>query len=401
MPYSTILMDRRNFLKISSALGAIAAPLSSQAKEGSVTEQAQLASTPPVLMSPTDSSISVVWRVNQHTKGYVEYGTSADQLDQRADGDSWGMRPSGDDTIKVKIGNLNAATRYYYRTVTETFKTKDPLVETSQVREFTTLSAHNKTSHFTVWNDTHKHNDTIKALFEKVSPDSEFMLWNGDISNDWNQREDIPNTILNPAGIDFKFPIIPLRGNHDLRGSHAGDLQDFVSSDNDLPWTAFRTGPVAVICLDTGEDKDDDHPYLFGRISCHDMRVAQAKWLESVIQQPEFRDAPYRIVCCHIPLRWIDEETDHGYDWFSKRSRTLWHDSLVKWGTQAIVSGHTHRTALLEGSKEFPYAQIVGGGPKLEQATIITCKADADQLVIHSKLLKGETVHKLTFKPIS
>lgn len=395
------LMDRRNFLKISSALGAVSAPLASQAKVKKSVEPTKLTSSPPVLMAPTDSSISVVWRITRHSKSYVEYGPSADKLDQRADGDSWGMRPSGSDVLKIKLTKLNAGTRYYYRTVTETYDRKSPLVETSEVREFTTLSAASDSCHFTLWNDTHKNNGTIKALFEKTSSDSEFMLWNGDISNDWYQREDIPNSVLTPAGLDLKFPIIPLRGNHDLRGNHAGSFKDFVGSDNDLPWSAFRTGPVAVICLDTGEDKDDDNPYLFGRVSCHDMRVSQAKWLESVIQQPEFRDAPYRIVCCHIPLRWTDEKTDFGYDWFSKRSRILWHDSLVKWGAQAILSGHTHKPALLKASKEFPYAQLVGGGPKLDQATLITCKADAQQLVIHSESLKGETVHKLTLTPLS
>ena len=397
-------MNRRNFLKISSALGAASAPLTALGKEASTSGNEasnKLTSSPPVLMAPTDSSMSVVWRINRHAKGYVEYGTSPDKLDQKADGDTWGLRPSGSDTIKIKLSGLKPATPYYYRAVTETFDRKSPVVETSEIRKFSTLSATSDSCHFTLWNDTHKKNDTIKALFQKTSKDSEFMLWNGDISNDWYQREDIPNSVLTPAGLDLKFPIIPLRGNHDLRGDHAGGFQDFVSSDNDLPWTAFRTGPVAVICLDTGEDKDDDNPYLFGRVSCHDMRVAQAKWLESVLQKPELRDAPYRVVCCHIPLRWTDETTDHGYDWFSKRSRVLWHDSLVKWGAQAIISGHTHRPALMAASKEFPYAQLVGGGPKLEQATLITCKANAQQLVVHSESLKGETVHQLILKPLS
>ena len=53
-------------------------------------------------------------------------------------------------------------------------------------------------------------------------------------------------------------------------------------------------------------------------------------------RRPEFRDAPYRVVFCHIPLRWIDETpADYdagGYDWFSRMSRDAWHDALVELG---------------------------------------------------------------------
>ncbi|MFC4993183.1 metallophosphoesterase [Rubritalea tangerina] len=390
-------MDRRNFIKLSASIGSLtpALTLAEKAQPAS----AKIAASHPVLMAPREDSISAVWRTTTRAKGYVEYGTAPDKLDQRADGDNWGMRPSGDNHLKVKLHHLTPNTTYYFRAVTETFDRKTPTVEHGEVRSFKTLSSNNPSCHFSIWNDTHKKEETLKTLFEKTPKESEFMLWNGDISNDWYQADDIPNSVLCPAGQSFPFPIIPLRGNHDLRGNYAGDFQDFVSSPEDLPWSAFRVGPVALICLDTGEDKDDDHPYLFGRVSCHDMRVAQAKWLEQIIEQPTFKNAPYRLVCCHIPLRWTDETTDKGYDWFSKRSRILWHDSLTKWGAQAIISGHTHRPALIPATETFPYAQLVGGGPQLDRATLISCIADDKKLHLHSQSLTGETIHSLELQP--
>ena len=131
------------------------------------------------------------------------------------------------------------------------------------------------------------------------------------------------------------------------------------------------------------------------------MRREEAEWLAKVIEQPEIKNAPYRVVCCHIPLRWIDEATKHSYDHYSKRSRDLWHESLVKWGTQIVISGHTHRDAQIEANTEFPYAQLVGGGPKMTQARLITGKADAKQLVLTVTDMDKKKTQELNFKPLT
>jgi len=36
-----------------------------------------------------------------------------------------------------------------------------------------------------------------------------------------------------------------------------------------------------------------------------------------------------------------------------------------------VISGHTHRAAVFPPDERKPYAQIVGGGPKPENATLI------------------------------
>ena len=77
------------------------------------------------------------------------------------------------------------------------------------------------------------------------------------------------------------------------------------------------------------------------------LRAEQARWLREITQRPDLRDAPYRVVFCHIPLRWKDESPQDyaasGFDRHSGRSRAAWHDTLVAWKAQVILSGHTHR----------------------------------------------------------
>src|SRR5690606_33294145 len=161
----------------------------------------------------------------------------------------------------------------------------------------------------------------------------------------------------------------------------------------DRPYYAFRNGPVAIIGLNTGEDKPDDHPSFHGRVASQRLREEQAEWLERTIIRPEFANAPFRIVFCHIPLRWLDEPevVDYaggGYDHYARSSRDLWHDALVRWGAQVVISGHTHRTQSIPASAAFPYAQITGGGPRLEQATWMEAEADDAALTITVRRLE-------------
>jgi len=394
-------MKRRTFFTRTSLAilaGGVSKSVAQIAKEDA---DLPLAGIKPVVMAPRQDGCEILWQVASLSKGYIEYGETS-KLGKIANNDGWGLRPSGDRVIRVKIDGLQAGKTYFYRAVQESFDTKHPKVTKSQIRSFTTLNEKASTAKFAIWNDTHKHKKTLKALAE-VTPKSDFLLWNGDISNNWYTEEDLLQSMLEVNGIDMTadHPLFVLRGNHDLRGQYAGKFQDYCAMPEGKPWYAFRQGPLAVICLDTGEDKPDDHPNLFGRVACEPMLREQAEWLAQIVELPAFKTAPYRVVCCHIPLRWKDEKTHYGYDFYSKRSRDLWHESLVKWKTQIVISGHTHSPWLTHANKEFPYAQLVGGGPAMNQATLITGSANNDKLSIKSVDLQGKLVSKISFKPLA
>ena len=109
------------------------------------------------------------------------------------------------------------------------------------------------------------------------------------------------------------------------------------------------------------------------------------------------------MVLCHIPLRWI-EEPDHvdyagvGFDRYARSSRDLWHDTLVAWGAQVIISGHTHQPASIPATEAFPYAQIIGGGPQPERATWMEARAGAEGLrIVMRSLASGEILHQESF----
>jgi hypothetical protein len=107
------------------------------------------------------------------------------------------------------------------------------------------------------------------------------------------------------------------------------------------------------------------------------------------------------VVFCHIPLRWTTErETVHydkgEYDAFARESRAAWHDSLVRWGAQVVISGHTHDDEWIPANEKFPYGQLVSGGPKPAIARWIEGKADVSGLKLVMRDLDGKVAREVS-----
>ncbi len=363
-----------------------------------------LVTTPLALMAPRHDGVELLWGVSQLCIGRVEWKSG--KSSGVATADSFGLSPQGDETLRVRIGGLAPGREYAIRSITESADRK--LREESAWKVFRTLDPKAEKSTFVVWNDTHEHHETIRALHENT-PKADFMVWNGDTCNDWHQEAWLAPTLLSPAGADFTDgrPLMMVWGNHEVRGRWAYRMRDFVATPDGRPYYAFRSGPVAVVCLHTGEDKPDGHPSFGGRVAFEVLRQEQAEWLREVTQVPEMRNAPYRIVFCHIPLRWKVERNiakaeynSQAYDFFSRFSRDAWHDALVAWKAQVVVSGHTHEPYWTEANEAFPYAQLVGGGPQPERATWIEGEADATFLTFRMKNLAGKIIQECRVSPL-
>lgn len=393
-------MKRRQFFgTVTSGLLAGTAASSQPARASLPTGAVR---TPLVLMAPRADGIDAVWAVDRLCKGRLEW-ESSDGRKGTVSATTYGLVPQSEGVIRMRIAGLAPGVSCRVRAVTRAAGEDGETV--SPWKTFRTLDPAAATTTFVVWNDTHIHDETIQRL-DDVTPSADFLLWNGDTCNDWKSSELLVPTLLHPGGRDIteKRPLLLTFGNHDVRGPRAFEMPDVVTTPSNRPFYAFRSGPVAVICLHTGEDKPDDHPSFAGRVAFDVLRREQAEWLADVIKQPGFRDAPYRVVFCHIPLRWLDESPQDyaatGFDRHSGRSRDAWHQSLVAWKAQVIISGHTHRNAWLPPTSAFPYGQLVGGGPKLEAATWIQGTADARQLTLQVNALDGTTRERVSFKPI-
>jgi hypothetical protein len=214
------------------------------------------------------------------------------------------------------------------------------------------------------------------------------VIWNGDTARSlFDKREDMVKTYLKPGsgeGFGASIPVLLNLGNHDYRGPASCQIDSVMMTR--LPtersardWAlqrnfAYRQGDIALIGLETGEDKPDRHPANGGYARFEQHRTAQTLWLRDQFKRPEIANAPYVVAFVHIPIFDLDPAANPGtiledYAHWQKQCADEWGPILHENGVQLVVAGHMHRyrfdPASVTGRS---WAQIVGGGPHLGQA---------------------------------
>jgi hypothetical protein len=136
---------------------------------------------------------------------------------------------------------------------------------------------------------------------------------------------------------------------------------------------AFRQGDIAMIGLDTAEDKLDSRDVFAGLFCSEPYREAQAVWLRETLERPDIKSAPYLVAFCHIPI--FDPRpdvnpgdlrpNDHGgHAVWQRTCGKLWGPLLDRAGCQLVVAGHQHCFRYDAPAAGRGWAQIVGGGPE-------------------------------------
>jgi hypothetical protein len=364
----------------------------------------------PVVSGPAGDAITILHPLQRHATGYLEYAV-ADDAWQRVDAMTAGLLPFEQHVLKFRLPSLPASREVRYRITARSIgwvpvrefvygKIEPGPFETSPTYTFRTVDPTADTTRFVVWNDTHENPATLKALHErtaKLQPD--FLLWNGDQSNDIHLPQKMTAQFLAPNGLAIadRWPLAYVRGNHDVRGPAARHLPRFTGTPGDRFYYAFRSGPLAALVMDTGEDKDDDSPWLGGITAFAAMRKEQTIWLERAIQAPWFRSAPFRLLFCHIPL-WFTRELNAEWNEYSKPCRNAWLPALSAAGVKLVVSGHTHRFTWMPAKSDQPISQLIGGGPQPDRATLIHATANSNRLAITVEKTDGTVLQEIELK---
>ena len=432
----TFTLHRRRFL---GAVGATLAAPALLAQEGAAPGP-KLVDSLPSLQCPKGDSMTVIWAVGQPAAGFVQYGTDKDNLDQTAYGDVFGLNAYHHRFLQVRLEGLKPNTRYFYRTATRSFRfiaayrfdQGEP--EYSETYSFDTPGADKPVGTFSVINDTHNNPAILRALGGRLQKiDSDYTLWNGDLAGSFDNERIAIDTILKPGGGAFSTekPILFVPGNHDYRGEWARNLSLCLA-----PWEQSQTpemqitqwgtpldpnapinpsvgrnfvvriGPLALIGLDTGEDKPDNRTEWAGLASFEPYRVKQRAWLERALQSEFVASAKFAVAFCHIPLFDSRPEVNGGdlptgFAGFQRQAGNLWGPLLTKYGVQAVICGHTHRHRYDAPTADRTWAQIVGGGSNLERdVTVIHGKAAGDKLeIIVDSVSANEELGRWAFAP--
>ena len=402
-------MDRRDFLKGAAAaavtvgtsdLASAADHLSSLSEDG---EPKPLLASAPMLQNFAETSVGVAFAVNGLANGYVLIGERPDLGDARKVL-CGGCRLADIDerVIQVRITGLKPATKYWYRIGADRIRYGggyDMKVlgneEDPRTYSFTTAGAALNGS-FCVINDTHVRWNAIGPELDKIADIApSCVIWNGDASN---TEEDLENLVsiyldhpLERRDYAACTPYLFCPGNHDFRGwanRHLERVWMYRQPEERSPrdWDlgrnfAVRLGDMALVGLDTAEDKLDTNPRFAGLFKSAGYREAQTAWLRDALARPEIASAPFLVAFCHIPL--FDDDPTHNpgdvapadYDpqyssdfaYWQRTCARMWGPLLHEARCQVLISAHMHQYRFDAPAPDRCWAQLVGGGNSMQE----------------------------------
>lgn len=440
-------MDRRDFIKSTAAV-AVAASAAGELLSAAERMDTHLPSesserliaSAPMLQNYAETSVGVAFAVNALASGYVLIGRKPDLSDARKVV-CGGHRLADIDerVILVRLTGLAPATRYYYRIGADrihygggydmkvTGNEEDP-----RVHSFVTAGKRLKQSSFCVINDTHARWEAIGHILdriERLSPSC--VVWNGDACNT-EETVDSQVRIFLDHPLDRKdyaagTPYLFCPGNHDSRGWANRHLErvwmyrqpeERSARDWDLGRNfAVRMGDIALVGLDTAEDKLDTNPRFAGLFKSEAYREAQTAWLRDALKKPDIAGAPFLVAFCHIPLFEDDPTQNPGdvapadydpqyttdYASWQRTCARMWGPLLHKAGCQAVISGHQHRYHTFAPGPGRCWMQLVGGGWRMEEKgypTVMegTVRDGKLRIVVHN-IFTGGVQEIFTFAP--
>ena len=133
--------------------------------------------------------------------------------------------------------------------------------------------------------DAHNRIDGPVAAANKAG-EHDLLILNGDIPNHSGDIKYFA-AIHCIAGEITKgqYPVIFSRGNHDMRGIYAENIQDHTPTDNGRSYYSVRIGSLWALVLDCGEDKPDGNDEYGHTICCADFRRRQTEYIEKIISR--------------------------------------------------------------------------------------------------------------------
>ncbi len=390
-------MNRRDFIggsALFAAAGLVRAAAASTAEDAAKAAVAAdavafrrqqtsgLIESMPMLQAPAETSMGIVWSVTAMANGWVDVSESPDMSNARHfTCGGYGLTGFHERVLQVRLTGLKPSTRYWYRIRAERIdyrRNKRMRYETeeSSVHSFMTLGPRTP-SHFCVINDTHMNRPALGMVMAKLAElKPSAILWNGDALNACETVETaVEALLLQPApGYASKTPVLFNNGNHENRGVWARYLDQILmkrlpTERSPRDWElgrnfAVRIGDIALIGLDTGDDRADDHPMSAGLSNFQPYREAQTPWLKDVLARPEIASAPYILASCHIPLLPRASEKDNPM-WWTEYGLRNWGPLLTAAGAQAVIVGHMHEYRFNPPDGTRSWAQIEGGGFEL------------------------------------
>ena len=342
--------------------------------------------TQPYLQNPTNNGITIMWETNFPAYSWIEYGTDTTHL-ERSRLIIDGQAEFNESIHKIRLKNLTPGQTYYYRVCSQeilqykAYSKKFGNIAQSNFHTFTIPESETESFTAVIFNDLHQRDHVFQALLKQVEKvDYDFVVFNGDCIDDPTNHEQATRFVklLTESVHGDRIPTIFIRGNHEIRNAYSIGLRKHFDYVGGRTYGAFNWGDTRIVILDCGEDKTDDHPVYFDLNDFTQLRHEQVDFLQQELSSKAFKKADKRILIHHIPLYGSNNLCFN-----------LWDPLLKKAPFDISLNAHNHKFAHHpKGSLGNNYPVVIGGGNRIENATVIILEKKKGELRI--KVLDSE-----------
>ena len=350
----------------------------------------------PSLQNPVGNGITVMWETTVPAYCWVEYGTDTTQL-KRARTIVDGQVVCNNYLHKIRIDGLQPGQKYYYRVCSQeillyqAYKKVFGNTAQSAFSEFTLPATDTDSFTAVVFNDLHQHTQTFRSLCQQIkNVNYDFVVFNGDCVDDPVDHNQATSFIseLTEGVCGDRIPTFFMRGNHEIRNAYSIGLRDHYDYVGDRTYGSFNWGDTRIVMLDCGEDKPDDHWVYYGLNDFTQLRNEQVDFLKKELSSKEFKKAGKRVLIHHIPLYGNDGKN---------LCANLWTKLLEKAPFNISLNAHTHKYAYHpKGELGNNYPVIIGGGYKMDGATVMILEKKKDELRVKVLNAKGKILLDIT-----
>lgn len=352
--------------------------------------------TKPYLQNPIGNGMTVMWETTVPAYCWVEYGIDTTQL-KRARTIVDGQVVCNNKLHKIRINDLIPGQKYYYRVCSQeillyqAYKKVFGNTAQSDFSEFTLPETDTDSFTAIVFNDLHQHTKTFRALCKQIQNiNYDFVVFNGDCVDDPVDHEQATTFIseLTEGVRSDRIPTFFMRGNHEIRNAYSIGLRDHYDYVGDKTYGSFNWGDTRIVMLDCGEDKLDSHWVYYDLNDFTQLRNEQVDFLKEELSAKDFKKAKKRVLIHHIPLYGNDGKN---------LCADLWTKLLEKAPFNVSLNAHTHTYAYHpKGELGNSYPVIIGGGYKMDSATVMILEKKKDELRIKVLNVKGEVLLDIT-----
>lgn len=282
----------------------------------------------PAVFDDGNGSYSVVFSTNDKGTGFIDYTYDGKEIRIYDENNGRKNGQSIIHTVKVPKEQLSQNTYKVGSTrVIDELSYGGRLGKTIESETYTFNDSFGENINVLSVSDWHTFNKKAELATEKLGDAYQAVVLLGDCAPGLMSDRDVVDYILKFASDLTKgtMPIIYTRGNHEIRGTEAIKLADYLGMDSFYFTTSI--GDYDIFVLDSCEDKADSHPEYGGMVDYKQYRTEMVNWLNGI----ENDDNDKTIVFSHAKEICIEEDL----------SDSALH-KIQSINTSLLVSGHEH-----------------------------------------------------------